>query len=408
MVENLIQKQRLWVITELYYPEETSTGYYLTRIAEGLADDFEVRVICGQPNYSAKGTKAPKKEFHKNVEIHRVFGTTFDKNIIFFRLINMLSLSFSTFLKALFSFRQGDKVLVVTTPPSLPFIVSFAALLKGASYVLLIHDNYPEILIAANKAGANSYFVSFLNYCNRWLYKYASKIIVVGRDMRELVGKKTAGLDVSLEVIPNWAELEQVEPLPREENPLLKELNWEDRIVFLYAGNMGYPNDIESLVECADILGKDQRFGFVFLGAGVKRGWLEREVEKRKLKNVKLLAPRPRSEQKVFLNACDIGVVSLVSKMRGVSMPSRTYNILAAGKPILAIAENDSEISKVIEDGQVGWIVPPGKPKELLKIIREIYESRAEFVKIGKKSRREALTKYSLETALQKYKSVLK
>lgn len=408
MVENSNQKQRIWVITELYYPEETSTGYYLTKIAEGLAEQFEVGVICGQPNYSAKGTKAPKKEIHKNVEIFRAFGTTLDKNVIFFRLINMLSLSFSTFLKALFNFRKGEKVLVVTTPPSLPFITAFAALLKGASYILLIHDNYPEILIAANKIKPDSFFVSFLNYCNRWLYKYAAKIIVVGRDMRDLVGKKTDGLDIPIEIIPNWAELEQVEPLPRAENPLIEELNWQEKLIFLYAGNMGYPNDIESIIECADALKNDDRFGFIFLGAGVKRKWLEKEVEARKLKNVRLLAPRPRSEQKIFLNACDIGIVSLVTKMRGVSMPSRTYNILAAGKPILALAENDSEIAKVIEDGQVGWTVSPQNPVELLRVLKEIYDNRQEFKKMGEMSRAEALSKYSLDVALEKYKRALK
>ena len=120
-----------------------------------------------------------------------------------------------------------------------------------------------------------------------------------------------------------------------------------------------------------------------------------------------MLAPRPRSEQNIFLNACDVGIVSLVKKMRGVSMPSRTYNILAVGKPILAFAEYDSEIAKVIEDEKVGWIVPPQNAEMLLQKVYEIYESREKFKEMGEKSRFEALTKYSLEAALEKYKLVL-
>jgi colanic acid biosynthesis glycosyl transferase WcaI len=401
-------RRTLWVVTELYYPEETSTGYYLTRIAEGLTADFEVKVLCGQPNYSARGTKAPKKETHKGVEIFRAAGTTFDKNVILFRLINMLTLGVSVFFKALSNFRKGDKILVVTTPPNLPFITAFAALIKGASYVLLIHDNYPEILIAAGKARENSSFVNTLNFFNRWLYKYAGKIVVCGRDMFELVSKKTEGLDIPIETIQNWAELENVEPLPRNENELLKELRIEDKLVFLYAGNMGYPNDIESIIECADKLKNDERFCFVFLGAGVKRKWLEREVEEKSLENVKLLDPRPRSEQNVFLNACDVGIVSLVKKMWGVSMPSRTYNILAAGKPILALTENDSEIAKVIAEENVGWTVPPNEPEKLLPVIFAVYENQARLSKMGKNSRRAAMEKYSLETALKKYKDALR
>jgi colanic acid biosynthesis glycosyl transferase WcaI len=398
----------LWVVTELYYPEETSTGYYLTRIAEGLTGDFRVKVLCGQPNYSARGTKAPKREVHRGVEIFRAAGTTLDKNVIIFRLVNMLTLGFSVFIKAFRFLRKGDKVLVVTTPPSLPFITALASLFKGASYVLLIHDNYPEILIAAKKAKENSFLANTLNYFNRWLYKYAGKIIVCGRDMFELVRKKTYGLDIPVETIQNWAELENVEPFPRAENPLLKELQIEDKLVFLYAGNMGYPNDIESLIECAARLRDDRRFCFVFLGAGVKRKWLEREIEEKSLKNVKLLEPRPRSEQNIFLNACDVAVVTLVRKMWGVSMPSRTYNILAAGKPILALTEKDSELMKVVEEDAVGWTVIPNEPELLLAKILEIYESRHEFVEMSRRARHSALEKYSLETALLKYRKALK
>jgi colanic acid biosynthesis glycosyl transferase WcaI len=179
------EKKRLWVVTELYRPEMTSTGYYLTQTAEGLTDEFEVKVLCGQPNYSARGVKAPPREFHKQVEIFRCKGTTLDKNVIPFRVLNMLTLGASVFYKALLNFRKGDYVLVVTTPPSLPFITAFASLWRGASYTLLIHDNYPEILIAADKTKPDSALVKFLNYCNRWLYKYARNIVVVGRDMFE-------------------------------------------------------------------------------------------------------------------------------------------------------------------------------------------------------------------------------
>src|SRR5678815_3294112 len=163
--------RRLWIVSELYYPEETSTGYYLTRIAEGLAVDRDVKVLCGQPTYSARGIVAPKHEIHKGVEIFRASGTTLDKNIIAFRLLNMITLGLSIFFSALRNFRKGDRVLVVTTPPSMPFVVAVAALAKGASYVPLIHDNYPEILIAVGKSSQGSLLANSIDFFNRWLYK---------------------------------------------------------------------------------------------------------------------------------------------------------------------------------------------------------------------------------------------
>ena len=339
------ERQRLWIISEPYYPEETSTGYYLTRTAEGLAGDFDVKVLCGQPNYSARGIIAPKHEIHRGVEIFRGFGTTLDKNVIVFRLVNMLTLGMSVLLNSIWRFSAGDKVLVVTTPPSMPFVAALASLAKGASYTLLIHDNYPEMLIAAGKARPNSFIVNAMSVANRWLYKYAAKIIVVGRDMRELLTRKTAGLDVPIVNIPNWAELESVSPDDRATNKLLGDLGLKEKLVFLYAGNMGHPNDLESIVACADAVRSDPEFHFVFLGTGVKRRWLETRVTELKLENVTVLDPRPRFEQNVFLNACDVALVPLVKNMLGVSMPSRTYNILAAGKPILALTDKGSELA---------------------------------------------------------------
>ncbi len=402
-----LAKQRLWVVTELYYPEETSTGYYMTRIAEGLADSFEVSGICGQPNYSRRGTRAPKRELHNGVEIYRVAGSTLNKNIIVFRVINMLTLGVSTFFRALFSFRPADKVLVVTTPPSLPFVAAIAALFRGAQYTLLIHDNYPEILVAVGKTREASLLVSVLNYCNRWLYKHATKLIAVGRDMKEMLEEKTTGLDPLIEVIPNWAEVEDVRPEPRAENKLLSELGILDKFIFLYAGNMGHPNDLETLIDAAKRLSDFDDIHFIYLGTGVKRPFLVEAIESNGLDNVTVLDPKPRSEQLVFLNACDVALVSLIPKMLGVSMPSRTYNILASGKPILALTDPDSELARVIDEDNVGWHLRPGNPDELDLVIRQIYDMRGQLAEFGERARRSAVEKYSLELAVQKYRAAL-
>ena len=407
MSTQLKQRPRLWIITELYYPEETSTGYYLTRIAEGLISEFDVKAICGQPNYSARGSRAPKHEVRNGVKIFRAAGTTLNKNVLFFRLINIFTLSCTTFLKCLFRFKAGDRVLVVTTPPSMPFIVALASLIRGASYTLLIHDNYPEMLIAVGKARENSAIVRILNLLNRWLYKHAAKIIVVGRDMRELIGSKTRGLDVPIATIPNWAELETVSPAPRDDNALLRDLGLSDKFVFLYAGNLGFPNDVETLLACAEKLKDKTGIHFIFLGAGVKEPIVRRAINERQFSNITLLAPKPRSEQIVFLNACDVALVSLVARMRGVSMPSRTYNILAAGKPILAIVENDTELTMILDEEGVGWSVPPGETELLYQKILEIYLERETLGSYRSRARQAAITKYSLETAIERYRTEL-
>ncbi len=398
--------KRIWLVSELYYPEETSTGYYITKIAEGLAHYFEVHVLCGQPAYFARGLRAPRRETHNGVEIERCLGTTLDKNVMLYRLLNLVTLSLSIFFRALFQFKRGDEVLVVTAPPTFPFITALACRLRGATYLLLIHDNYPEILIAVKNVSPRALIVRVMNWMNKRLYRGATKIIVVGRDMKELLTEKLDGDDTRIVTIPNWAELERVDPAPREHNALLKELGLSEKFVLLYAGNMGYANDLESIMWSAQQLLSRNEFHFLFIGNGVKRGWLEATVKKHSLGNVTILPPRLRDDQTNFLNACDIAIISLVDRMLGVSMPSRTYNTLASGKPMIGIADPLSELARVIDEEQVGWVVPPGKQELLLKAISEAQSCPQQLALMGHRARLAAEKKYSLAKAVEDYLAV--
>jgi len=315
----------------------------------------------------------------------------------------MLTLSLSMFVFAIRHFHRNDRVLVVTAPPSLPFISALASMIKGANYTLLLHDCYPEVLIAVGKLRQNSLVSNVVNVLNNWLYKHASKIIVVGRDMNELLKRKTNGLGTRIVFIPNWADLESVHPTPRSENSLLNDLGIKNKFVFMYAGNIGHPTDIESIIECADRLRDTEYFHFVFIGSGAKAPWLRTEVDKRKLGNVSVLGQRPRGEQLVFLNACDVGLISLVKNMWGTAMPSRTYNILAAGKPILALTDDGSELARVIEEEKVGWFTQPGNVDQLHAKVIEIFENREKLQEMGVRARDAAISKYSMASAIERY-----
>jgi glycosyltransferase involved in cell wall biosynthesis len=226
--------------------------------------------------------------------------------------------------------------------------------------------------------------------------------------MKQLVSRKLCGVENDkIWVIPNWAELETVSPSPREGNQLIKELGLSEKLIFLYAGNMGYPNDIKSFLNVAEKLTGNTNIHFIFLGAGVKKNLLEKTVSEKKLQNITILEPKPRSEQQIFLNACDVAIVSLIKKMWGVSMPSRTYNILAAGKPILALCEKGSEIELVVQEDQVGWSIAPNDPELLLDTILQIEAQKHTFEELGRRARKTALEKYSLQKAISNYAEVI-
>jgi colanic acid biosynthesis glycosyl transferase WcaI len=405
---NDVSRQRIWVVCELYYPEVNATGHYVTQIGTGLAEEFDVRVICAQPNYLSKGMRAPKVDSHKGVAIRRVWSTTLNKDVLPFRLINMLTIGVSMFLRSLISFRPGDKVLVVTAPPSLPYTTALAARFKKADYTVLLHDLYPDILVAVGKTSRGSVLSRLIDRSNRWLYKHASRLIVVGRDMRDLVAAKSAGLSTEIEFIPNWADLDAIEPTERTDNALLDELGVSDKFVLMYAGNIGHPTDVETIIDAAEILRDNDGGHFIFVGSGAKKEWLEKQVSKRGLSNVSILGQLPREEQNIFLNACDIGIVALVPGMLGTAMPSRTYNILAAGKPIIALTEAGSELATVIEEERVGWSIPPRDPEALVATIKEAMADHSRLRVMGELARRSAEVKYSPQIAVEKYLSLLK
>lgn len=398
----------LWIISELYYPEETSTGYLLTKIAEGLAPHYPVSVLCGQPSYSARGVRAASHEVRHGVKIHRCWATTFNKDVLFLRFVNLVTISLFTFFKALWQIRSRDYVLVVTNPPSLPLLVAFACRLRRAKCLLLIHDVYPEVVVAVGKAKPHSIPTRFLNWLNKRLYQSAERIIVVGRDMEILVSKKLNGARQRIVFIPNWADVDDITPGQREQNVLLKELGLNRKFILQCAGNMGYPNDIESILESAKILADRKDIHFLFIGSGAKKRWIEKFILTNELQNVTILPNRPRSDQSNFLNACDVAIITLVSGMVGISMPSRTYNTLASGKPVIGVVDTDSELARLIEEERVGWVVPPSNPEKLVQAILEARINHTQLSEMGARARLAAERKYPLDKIIEAYLAVIR
>ena len=306
----MTMSNRVWVISELYYPEETSTGAFLTQTAEGLAGRFPVKVLCSQPTYGARGLRAPVNEVRNGVKVHRCWGTTFNKDILPLRMLNMFTIALSIMLNAIGRLRAGDCVLVVTNPPLLPLVVALACFIRRAKCILIIHDVYPDVLIATGVFSNGSFLARLIAHVMRTLYRRMDRIVVLGRDMEMLIRSKVPDHYEQIVRIPNWADLDLVKPLPRSENDLLSELGLANKFVIQYSGNIGRTHGIENLIQCAEQMRNESQLHFLFIGFGGKKAWLKQAVEDRGLKNVSVLDYRTRSELPDSLNACDIAIIS--------------------------------------------------------------------------------------------------
>jgi len=392
---------RVFVVSELYFPEETSTGYLLTKTAEGIAAEIPVTAICSQPTYSARGTRAPARERRNGVDIERCAGTTFDKNSLAGRALNAVTISLSLWWRVLMRIRRGDAVIVVTNPPFLPFGVLVACRLRGARCALLVHDVYPEVLVAAGLSRSSSVVARVARLATQWLYRHSDRVIVLGRDMETLAQRKLDGDGSKIVVIPNWADAEEIVPTPKATNPLLGELALSGSFVVQYAGNMGRTHGLETLFAAAQRVRGEVRW--LFIGSGAKKAWLEKSIAREGMTTMTVLGNRPREDQPVFLAACDVAVISFVPGMAGVSVPSRMYNIMAAGKPIIAVADEESELARVVSEERIGWVIRPGDVDGLVALLDRIAGEPDLLREYGARARAVASTKYARPVAIERY-----
>jgi colanic acid biosynthesis glycosyl transferase WcaI len=402
-----LKNQRVWVVSELYSPELTSTGFFLTGIAEELAVDYDVSVLCGQPSYWARGVRAPGREILNGVDVKRCWATTLDKNKLPFKIINLITISLSIFLTALFRFRRGDIVIVVTNPPLLPYFTAIACRVRRARFVLLVHDVYPEILVRLGILKPRSISILFLDCASRWLYNIAHRILVLGRDMRDTVSHKLSSGRERVVIATNWANSEVIVFQPRCNNRLLDTLNLNDKFVIQFWGNMGRPHCIEDLVDAAQLLAHDPEFHFLLIGWGTRKAWAVSEKHARRLENMTIIDPLPREESCNMQNACDVAINTLSSGMTGISVPSRTYNVMAAGRPLLAVCDDDSELAAVVKEEEIGWVVPPGRPDLIASVLREAKANLDRLRSMGERGRKAAEAKYTRRHVLEIYKSLI-
>jgi len=391
-----VRAHRLWVASELYYPETTSTGYFLTGIAEGLAEQFHVSVLCSQPTYSARGTVAPRRERRGEVSIQRCAGTRFDKDHLPLRLVNAVTITAAICWAAFVRVRRGDLVLVVTNPPTLPFGIALACRLRGARFLLLIHDVYPELAVASGMARPESALVRAVAWATRRLYRAAGRTIVLGRDMQALVRRKLGDAPDTTVIIPNWGDVVGIEPRPASSSLLRARVAAAGDFVVQFMGNMGRSHGVETVVEAATRAASDSNLRFLFVGWGGRRRWLEEAVAERGLRQVTVLPPCSMAELPDYLAAADIAIIPFLPGMTGISVPSRMYNVMAAGRPILAVAEPDSELARVILEERIGWIVPPSNPEALLLAIVEARSDPDRLRQMGARARAAAERSYSL------------
>jgi len=378
-------RTRVLFLNRSFWPDREATGQFLTELCDDLSADHEVTIVAGPSYHTEDGNSAGfrlwSRKRHGKVTVIRTRGTRFSKSNLAGRLVN---LGTYYLLAAIVAFRlPRPDVIVAETDP--PLLGALAAVLKRRWRCRLIYnvrDLYPDI--AEVTGGVHSPFLlELLRRGNDYAYERADLIVTLGHDMARRIVDKGVPTD-KVVVVPDWVDCGRIRPL--EGNPLRR--SFGGKFVVMYSGNIGLSQQLEAVLEAADRLRDDDRILFALIGEGARKKWLEERARAMGLTNVTFMPYQPLEDLAASLSAADLHLIPLAPGAAGCLVPSKIYGILAAGRPFIAMMEDNAEVAQIAREDAVGFVVRPGDVDALVGAIREAVDTPEHLKQMGARARR--------------------
>jgi colanic acid biosynthesis glycosyl transferase WcaI len=376
---------KLVVITPHFAPDVAPTGVVVTRLVEELAKrGHEIEVVTSFPWYrehsieagfEGKTVRYEDTPWGRITRVHPFPAT--DKQRFVRRAAGYVAFSA---LAGAVSVRGGraDAVLVLSPPLTLGITGWLVARRRKAPMVFNIQDVYPDVAIELDVL-THPALVRIARWLERFCYDRADAVTVLSDDLRDNVADKIGRAD-KVHVIPNFVDVQRISPGPRE-NSYRREYGLEGKTVVMYAGNVGLSQSLDLLIHAASALTDEPDLVFVINGQGAARRDLERQAGA--LPNVKFVDMQPEARLPEVLAAADIHVVPLKPGLARSSVPSKTYSILAAGRPIIASVDVGSEIAHIVERAGAGIAIPPDDAEAFTKAVRSLIDSPDDLERMG-------------------------
>lgn len=381
-------KKKLLMYTNYFYPEVATTGQILTELAEELTDTFDVTVICEIPSYAqAIDEKYKIKRFYfeeyKGMKVIRVRVPEVIKQSKVSRVKYILSYFFNC-IGATFKAGKFDLVFTVTQPPILGGLLGvIGKMVTRGKLMYQIMDFNPEQTIAVNYAG-NKMVLGAMMWFDKLSCRFSDVVVTLGRDMQETLYKRFKSKNVPNNVvINNWIDETKVYPLEHSDERVAafrKQYGLEGKFVIMTSGNIGLYYDFENLLKIMAKFKNKKDVVFAFVGDGLVKPKLQEYVERHQLTNVVFAPFQKKEDLNYSLNAADVHIVTNALGVKGVSVPSKIYGILAVNKPIWGILEKDSEAWRIIEDSNCGILAEAANYEQIEDTLRTVIAEKESFV----------------------------
>lgn len=350
---------------------DQTSGYLQIDLLEAYRKRYQKRVII------AGSITERRKKLPAEVKWEKIIK--YDRSSVAKRIYTWLFGTIQMLIIVLTKYRKSD-LLIITNPPLSVFIPLFTK----NTYDILIYDLFPDALVKYNYISRKSPLFKLWENTNKKVFNGARRLITLSEGMKQQVSQYVE--KDKIDIIPIWTDNNYLKPIPRHENPFINGLGLQDKFIVMYSGNLGKSHPVEILIEIAHKLKNNDKFYFLIIGGGHKFIQINKLINNSGLKNVQLLDWQPAENIPFTLSAANVGVVTLDSYATHLSVPSKTYDLMAVGLPILAIASPESELSKLLKEHQIGECFSAKEVKKITTYLLGLQSDKEMYQMLSKNS----------------------
>lgn len=357
------QTAKIVVVSQHYPPDRSTTAAIMAAIAGHLVSVAPVTVLSGMPGSATQEAVNPGQP-----AVIEIKNRLPEKAALIRRAIAEIIFTVRVFAALLLRLRKGDVALTVTAPFMLPYAVVAAAKLKRARSALIMHDLFPDVLVMAGLLKPSSMVAKAIRGANALMFRALNAVVIIGRDTEPLLLRYKGLTRDEICFIPNWATLTPALRPVDPDNPYRRPI--AARFIVGLSGNLGFTHDPLVVFEAARMLRDDPQIHFLLSGWGIGFERLKEMQSTANLPNVTLVERVPEEKLEAFLCAADVWLIPYRKDLAGVSVPSRFYNLLAIGRPVILVSEANAEAALTVREHSLGWVVEPGNADDLAGAIR--------------------------------------
>ena len=379
------------LLNQFFWPDGAATSQLLTDLAIRLEEHgHAVTVICGSSSYADAGaSQAPKVRIIRTLNLSFAHGTVH-------RLLSYLTFYAGAVWHG-FRVPRPDLVVTLTTPPLLSLAGTLLKTFRGARHFSWEMDVYPDVAVDLNVFRSTSWSSRLTGFLADYAREKADGIIALGECMRGRLMARGIPSE-KIHIAENWADGNVIRSQPPASGHCL---------TVLYSGNLGLPHDVDTISAAMDQLQADDRFHFLFIGAGPRRKSLEQFCKSKELSHVSFAPHRKRDQLSQSLASAHIGLVTQRAECLGSVVPSKIYGLMAAGRPILFIGPRQATPSLIIERYRCGWQVDCGDAEGVVSLLRKLAAEPQLVRQAGFRARQAFVEHYDLPIRLSRLCDVL-